>query len=47
MTLAGEGAYEGLNAVWQLRFTTACDVEFQGLIVEGDLPPEAEVNVVE
>jgi hypothetical protein len=37
--LAGEGAYEGLTAVWESAYDpVACAWDVRGLIIEGDVP---------
>ena len=37
--LVGEGAYEGLTAIWESRHdASACSWEVRGLILEGELP---------
>ncbi len=41
--LVGEGAYEGLTAVWESAYDpVACDWEVWGLIIEGDVPAAPE-----
>ena len=45
VTLAGEGEYEGLSALWEAQFDSrACSWSVRGLIVEGELPPAPDVN---
>lgn len=46
--LAGEGAYEGLSAIWEEHFTGAtCSAAVRGVIFEGDPPPTANAHIGE
>jgi hypothetical protein len=47
--LVGEGAYEGLVAIWEhgYLFPEACAADVRGLIVEGDVPPAPEPFIPE
>jgi hypothetical protein len=41
--LIGEGAYEGLRAIWEERFLSPrCAAEVRGLLITGDLPTAPE-----
>jgi len=45
--LVGEGAYEGLSAIWEERFLAPrCAADVRGVIIVGDVPtaPEAYVS---
>lgn len=46
--LVGEGAYEGLTAIWESRHdANACSWDVRGLIIEGDLPAAPEPVMAE
>jgi hypothetical protein len=42
--LVGERAYEGLSVIWEEVFPkgSKCSVDVRGIIIDGDLPPDAE-----